>query len=276
MSERAPSGLYTAEAVRAHLATLILGRRIEIHLQVGSTNDLARLAGWRAEPEGLVIAAEEQVAGRGRLGRAWVAPPGCCILCSVLLRPRFSPQEAFYLTVIASLAIYRACAALFRGPETPAVPGDRPPVSIKWPNDVLVRGRKIAGILCESEFDGEGWQFAVVGFGINANLRPEKLGDLQAVATSLSAELGRDVDRAALLALVLGELESLYLSLQGGQFGYVHSRWVAALETIGKRVSVREADGTITGQALGVDRGGALILRLDDGTEKRVLSGDVG
>jgi BirA family biotin operon repressor/biotin-[acetyl-CoA-carboxylase] ligase len=239
----------------------------------GSTNDLSRLAGWRGEPEGLVIGAEEQVAGRGRLGRIWVAPPGCCVLCSVLLRPRFAPQQAFYLTVITALAIYRACAALLTSGAGES--GPRAPVSIKWPNDVLVGGRKIAGILCESEFDGEGWQFAVVGFGINANLRPEELGDLRATATSLSAELGRAVDRALLLAHVLQELESLYLSLQGGQFGHVHSQWLAALETTGKRVSVREAEGTITGQALGVDRDGALLIRLDDGTQKRVLSGDV-
>ncbi|MFL5733256.1 MAG: biotin--[acetyl-CoA-carboxylase] ligase [Chloroflexia bacterium] len=304
MSEPNPPLPYTPETLRAQLRTLILGRRIEIHPQVGSTNDLARLAGWRGEPEGLVIAADEQVAGRGRLGRTWVAPPGCCVLCSVLLRPRFSPQQAFYLTVIASLAIYRACggrgpgvgdqrsrgmseapgasAADGRAPDALADPGadahtpdPRPTVTIKWPNDVLVRGRKVAGILSESEFDGEGWQFAVVGFGINANVQSEQLGDLRTTATSLSAELGRGVDRTLLLARVLEELESLYISLQGGQFGYVHAQWVAALETIGKRVSVAESAGTISGLAVGVDRTGALIIRLDDGSERRVLSGDV-
>src|SRR5437879_3971604 len=101
---------YTPESIKANLRTLILGNRIEVHPHVGSTNDLAKQAGWRGEPEGLVIVAEEQAAGRGRLGRVWTAPAGCCVLCSVLLRPRFSPQQAFYLTVIASLAIYRACA----------------------------------------------------------------------------------------------------------------------------------------------------------------------
>src|SRR3954449_4632882 len=89
---------YTPESVRAYLRTLTLGRRVEIHRQVGSTNDLVKEAARRGEPEGLVIAAEEQVTGRGRLGRVWTAPPGCCILCSVLFRPRFSPQHAAYLT----------------------------------------------------------------------------------------------------------------------------------------------------------------------------------
>ena len=142
-------------------------------------------------------------------------------------------------------------------------------------NDVLIGGRKVAGILCESEFGGTNWDFAVIGFGINANLRPEQLGDLQATATSLSAELGHDVDRIQLLTRVMTELESLYLSLQNGQFGMVHQQWVGALETIGQRVSITEGGATIEGQALRVDQDGALIIRLESGEEKRVLAGDV-
>src|SRR6186997_1507567 len=101
---------YTPERVSAHLRTLTLGRCVEIHQQVGSTNDLVKEAARHSEPEGMVIAAEEQVTGRGRLGRVWTAPPGCCILCSVLFRPRFSPQQAFYLTAATALAIRRACS----------------------------------------------------------------------------------------------------------------------------------------------------------------------
>lgn len=263
---------YTALGVRAQLRTLILGRRIEVYPQVSSTNDLAKELGRLGEPEGLVIATEEQVQGRGRLGRAWVAPPGCCVLCSVLLRPRFSPDQAFYLTISTAMAIYRAARSLFEAREI----GNQPCVTIKWPNDVLVGGRKVAGILSESEFGPDGWEFAVVGFGINANLDREQLGELRATATSLSLELGYEVDRARLLARVLTELESLYLSLQNGQFGAVYSQWVAALETVGKRVSVWEAGAPITGQALRVDHDGALVLRLDNGQEQRVIAGDIG
>src|SRR3954451_19295704 len=158
---------YTPESVRARLRTLTLGRRVEIHLQVGSTNDLVKEAARRGETEGLVVAAEEQVTGRGRLGRVWTAPPGCCILCSVLFRPRFSPQQAFYLTVVTALAIRRACSELF-------TPEYSTSVTLKWPIDVLINGRKVAGILSESEFDGRDWAYAVVGFGINVNLRPEQ------------------------------------------------------------------------------------------------------
>jgi len=188
----------------------------------------------------------------------------------VLLRPRFVAEGAFYLTIAASLAIYRAVRGLFEDE------GEKPPVSIKWPNDVLIHGRKVAGILSESEFGAKGWEFAVVGFGINTNLTADQLGDLREAATSLSEELGREVDRAKLLASVLNELESLYLSLQNGQFSVVYEQWATALETPGKRVSVREPSGTITGQALRVDSDGALVLRLDSGEERRVLAGDVG
>ncbi len=264
--------VYDAEAIRAYLTTIIIGRQLEIHEQVGSTNDLAREAGRRGAPEGLVILAEEQVAGRGRLGRVWNAPPGCCILCSILLRPRFSPEHAFYLTIAASLAIYRACTALLGDFQVSHNP--RPP-TIKWPNDILLGGRKVSGVLCESEFSGGAWAFSIVGFGINVNLEPEQFGDLQATATSLSTEVGSQVSRVTLLSSVLSEFESLYLLLQNGQLAIVHSQWTAALETIGKRVSVQEPGGAITGKALRVDSDGALVLKADNGKEKRVLAGDV-
>ena len=262
---------YTPASLKSRLSTNILGRRIELHPQVGSTNDLVKQAARLGEAEGLVVLAEEQVAGRGRLGRTWVAPPGCCVLCSVLLRPRFSPQQAFYVTIAAAVAIHRAMTAIGGGALAPA---------IKWSNDVLLNGRKVAGILSESEFTGGEWAFAVLGFGLNVNLQREQFGVLSDTATSLSAELGREVDRVEVLARVLGELESLYLLLQGGQFGTVHAEWVAALETIGKRVSIAEpggngAGGPVRGKALRVDADGALVVLTDGGVERRVLAGDV-
>lgn len=276
-----PAYSYTPEGIAEALNTVLLGRRIEVRQQVGSTNDLMREAARRGEPEGLVIAANEQVKGRGRLGRNWAAPSGCCILCSVLLRPRFSPKQAFYLTIAASLAIYRACKMLFvenqskSNLDSPIIDHRLPTTTIKWPNDVLVRGKKVAGVLCESEFGGGEWAFCVVGFGINVNISPEELGDLKSTATSLSIELGYSVDRALLLASVLWELEALYLLLQGGQFSQVFGEWATILDTIGKRVSVNEPSGVLIGQALRVDEAGALVIRLDSGEVRRVLAGDI-
>lgn len=271
------------ETLGAQLGTTLLGRRIEIHRQVGSTNDLARQAAKRGEPEGLVVLAEEQVAGRGRLGRTWIAPPGCCILCSVLLRPRFSPEHAFYLTIAASLAIYRACKILLGQQTSFESHTSRNSVhspqfsvlTIKWPNDVLLNGRKLSGVLCESALAGRGWDFCVIGLGINVNLSVEELGPLQNTATSLSIELGRYVDRAQLLAGVLMELERIYFSLHNGRHEAVRDEWEDALETIGKYVSVSEAGGIIEGQAVRIDHKGALVIRLASGEERHIVAGDV-
>ncbi len=288
---------FTPQAIQSHLTTAILGRRIELHPQVGSTNDLVREAARRGEREGLVLLAEEQVTGRGRLGRTWSAPPGCCILCSLLLRPRFSAQQAFYLTIATSLAIYRAVGALVRSEQnsqpsvhsqspdpatTAAVERNVPVLSIKWPNDVLLNGRKLSGVLSEGEFNGGEWAFSVAGFGINVNLAREQFGELQGTATSISAELGHEVGRANLLAGVLGELESLYFLLQSGQFGSVHASWIASLETLGRSVSVAEAGSmpgeagaVIHGRAVRVDPDGALVVLTGEGIEQRVLAGDI-
>ena len=150
-----------------------------------------------------------------------------------------------------------------------------PTITIKWPNDVLIKGKKVAGVLCESEFGHKSWAFCVVGFGINVNINPDGLGALGSNATSLSAELGYSVDRTTLLATVLKELEAIYTLLQGDHFSPVFDEWASALDTIGKRISVNETSGILSGQALRVDAGGALIVRLDSGEEKRVLAGDV-
>ncbi len=266
-----PDPSYTAQSIQRRLNTLILGKQIDLYPQVGSTNDLAREAGRKGAPEGLVILTDEQVRGRGRLGRTWTAPPSSSILCSILLRPRFSPQQAFYLTIAASLAILRAIR------QIPVVghPPSAVHAAIKWPNDVLLNGRKVSGVLCESDFSGGDWAFAIVGFGINVNLTRDSFGDLRDRATSLSAELGHEIDRAALLATILTELESCYLSMQNGQFNPIYTEWAASLETLGKQVSVDYGREQITGQALRVERDGSLIIRMPDGTERSVLAGDI-
>jgi BirA family biotin operon repressor/biotin-[acetyl-CoA-carboxylase] ligase len=270
---------YNPKAIRGYLHTLIIGRKIELHRQVNSTNDLAKEAARRGEPEGLVVLAEEQVRGRGRSGRMWIAPPGSSILCSVLLRPRFSPGQAFYLTIAAALAIYRVVGRWTMDDGRWTI-GDRVnrQSAIKWPNDVLVNGRKVAGILSESEFVGGEWTFAVVGFGINANVADDDMERLRAVApqaTSLSTEWGIEVDRAVILARVLSEFEGLYLALQSGQFGPVYDEWASALESVGRRVTVNYGDGVVSGRALRVENDGTLVIKTDAGIERRVLGGDV-
>jgi BirA family biotin operon repressor/biotin-[acetyl-CoA-carboxylase] ligase len=259
---------YTPQSIRLQTRTTVIGRRIEMHEQVGSTNDLAREAGRRGEPEGLLILAEEQTSGRGRLGRTWVAPPHTNILGSLLLRPRFSTRHAFHPTMAAALAIHDTCA-MGDFMAFGMVP------TIKWPNDVLVNGRKIAGVLSEGEFSGSDWDFAVVGFGINVNANPEDLGPVQTPATSFAREMGTAADRVLLLARVLMFFEDAYLQLQNGQHQYVYERWSRALETVGRPVKVQEAGGLVEGTAVGVDPDGALLVRTASGERRRVLAGDV-
>jgi BirA family biotin operon repressor/biotin-[acetyl-CoA-carboxylase] ligase len=269
---------YNPEAIRTNLKTLIIGRRIEMNRSVGSTNDLAKEAGRRGEPEGLVVLAEEQVKGRGRLGRTWTAPLGSSVLCSILLRPRFSPTQAFYLTIAAAVAIHRVVGQLTIDHSHIHAAIRIPHSAIKWPNDVLIKGRKVSGVLSEGEFMGDEWSFAVVGFGINVNLNARELEELRAVApqaTSLSAEWEMEVDRAILLAQVLTEFEGLYLALQNGQFGPVYEEWAGALETVGRQVSIDYGGSTISGQALRVESDGSLVIRTLGGVERNVLSGDI-
>lgn len=279
---------FRVDSIKARLDTMILGKNIELYQQVGSTNDLVREAGRMGSPEGLVVLTEEQVRGRGRLGRIWTAPSGSSILCSVLLRPRFSAQQAFYLTISASLAILRAVRgfaeekAHSRGQRS-KVRGEgtakaAPKAMIKWPNDVLVNGRKVAGVLSEGEFVGGEWVFAIVGFGVNVNLSDLELEGLRMGApraTALSAEWGVEIDRAALVARILEEFESLYLALQNGQFVRVFEEWAGKLETIGRRVIVEQGADRVSGMAVRVDQDGALVVKRDDGVEERVFAGDV-
>jgi BirA family transcriptional regulator, biotin operon repressor / biotin---[acetyl-CoA-carboxylase] ligase len=262
----------TEDEIRSALNTTLIGHPLELHEKVGSTNDLAREGGRQGEPEGLVVLAEEQVAGKGRRGRRWVAPPGCCILCSILLRPRFKPQHAFHVTMAASLAIATGIEGSI-GEATRGADGQHR-VTIKWPNDVLLNGRKVSGVLAESEWVGDEWSFAVVGFGINVNLDPAVLRDVRWQPTSLSAELGREVDRVGLLARVLGEFETLYGLLNGGEFKEIYRRWSDKLEIIGRGVAIEEMGSIMEGEVARVEEDGTLLVAVTGGM-RRVRMGDL-
>ena len=253
-----------ADRLRPLLTTALFGRVIEAFPTIGSTNDRARVAALAGAPEGLLVMADAQTAGRGRRGRTWLAPPGGAILASVLLRPMAPPAEAFATTMIFALAA-RAAARAWGVPAT-----------LKWPNDVLVGPRKLAGILAEAGTTGERLDYIVVGFGVNVAFDPAALG-LEAVATSLAAEGGGAApDRAAVLACILAEAEARYRIWQAGDDDAVWREWAAALTTPGKPVRVEVApDQIVSGTALRVERDGALIVRTAEGSETRVVAGTV-
>jgi BirA family biotin operon repressor/biotin-[acetyl-CoA-carboxylase] ligase len=261
----APDLLHADDLLSRLGTTRIVGRDIRVFERTTSTNDLiARLArdGIR---EGAVVFAESQSRGRGRLGRLWISPPRKGLWFSILLRPDLPPQSATQLTVAAATALARAVAL-----QTRLVP------EIKWPNDILIRGRKVAGILTELTAELDHVKEVVLGIGVNVNLDAAELPhDLRRTATSLKIESGQAVDRAELAVAVLRELDGDYERIRRGQFELVAGEWQQRCGTLGREVSIRIGDRVIRGRAESLDAEGALLLRTQHGRLERILGGDV-
>lgn len=252
----------------------IVGRAIERFGQVGSTNDMLRERARLGAAEGLVITAEEQTAGRGRLGRAWKAPPGSSLLMSVLLRPGWLPADsAFTLTMLAAVALCEAVEA--------CVPGL--PATLKWPNDLLLpvehgTTRKAAGILSELALDGGKIDYVILGIGVNVNWAPTGTvdgRDLSEVATSISAAAGHVIDRDQFFLALLDRLDMRYHGLRRGQREGLVAAWRERLVTLGQHVAVQTPGGVLHGRAEDVDLSGALRVRDAAGTVHTVTAGDV-
>lgn len=258
----------TAPELLDGLATRRLGRMIEFRASVTSTNEVAKRLAREGAPEGLLVVAEEQIGGKGRLGRTWLSPPGVGVWMSLVLRPPLPPYEAPRLTLVAAVAVARAMRDL-----TGVAAG------IKWPNDIVVADRKVCGILTELEAEWDRVAFAVLGIGINANTPPQQFpADLQATATSLLAASGQPVRRAALIQAILAGLEEGYDLMLAGRFDAVLVRWRELSATLGRRVRVlpvAPGQPAVAGVAEAVDPEGALLIRLGTGELVRVLAGEV-
>jgi len=257
----------TRERIMAALTTRLFGRNLVFLERTGSTNDVARDLAAQGAAEGTVVVTDEQTAGRGRMGRRWLAPPSTCVLCSILFRPDLPLPQVPRLTMLCSLA---AADALWE------VAGLR--AELKWPNDLVSTARprcwhKLAGILTETGMERERVSFAVVGVGINVNVEAGVLSALAADATSVLAETGQAVDRAELLAALLDGVEARYERLRAGEGP--HAEWSARLATLGRSVKVVTSTGVVAGTAEAVDEDGALLLRTADGALHRFLAGDV-
>jgi BirA family biotin operon repressor/biotin-[acetyl-CoA-carboxylase] ligase len=207
------------------------------------------------------VLADEQTAGRGRLNRAWIAPPGTSLLFSLILRPNLDPQRAQALTMLCGLAVRDAIHA------TSGLHAH-----LKWPNDILLGERKAGGILIEISTTGTRLGYAVAGIGLNVNLPPSTLPS-SFHATSIQEELGCPVSRAALLQEILRRVEERYVQLEKGDWPL--REWAASLVTLGKLVRIETISQTLVGTAEAVDENGALCLRLDDGRLLQVQAGDV-
>jgi BirA family biotin operon repressor/biotin-[acetyl-CoA-carboxylase] ligase len=235
---------------------MIIGRKVIVKDEVASTNDLAKSLANEGEEEGLVITARTQVAGRGRMGRTWSSPEGGLYL-SVILRPKVPVRDMLRMTVLACVPVAETIEEA-SGCRT----------SVKWPNDVEIDGKKVAGLLVESGSKGGEIAYLVLGIGINLNIETANLGVPE--ATSVSACAGKPLDREAFLNILLYRLDNFYTSFLKGTFemeGYNKRS-----STIGSEVEVEVGGTTIMGMATGVDATGALTILANDGNTHRLSS----
>ncbi len=241
------------------LTTSIIAKNLIYHPSLTSTMDAGRDLALANCPQGTVVLAGEQTAGRGRLKRTWISPRGN-VAFSVILSPTF--EQLPYMIMISSLAVVRGI-----GSTTGVKAG------IKWPNDVQINGRKVCGILIENYIRNHTVQ-SNIGIGVNIEKYPEDLPETAVKATCLENEAGHPVPRADFLAAVFNEMDKLYALLQTGPDA-VFNDWRASLVTLGKQVKVGSGDETFNAMALDVNRDGSLVIRREDGSMSVVVAGDV-
>lgn len=261
---RTAPDLMLPEELCPRLSTARMGRCVSYLTSTDSTNNEAKKLAAAGCPEGQIVVAEEQVSGRGRLARGWFSPFGKGVWFSIVLRPPFSPQEAPKCTLLAAVAVSRAirqAAGVNCG--------------IKWPNDILVDGRKLVGILTEMSAEMDAINYIVIGIGINVNVEQADFPpELEGIAGSLKVAAGRSFSRIELLAAVLGELERLYDRTVKDGFTALLAEWRRESVTLGQAVDVVGSGQRFSGVAEDIDGDGALLVRTATGVE-RVLAGDV-
>ena len=262
---RASANVPLAAEVTPYLKTLTLGRRIEYHDAVDSTNRAAGDLARQGAVEGAVVVADAQTAGRGRMGRHWVSPAGKNLYFSILLTPNVEPGRVPQLALVAAVAVHEGLAECCPGIIA----------QIKWPNDILIGGRKAAGILCEASLEADRVHRVILGIGINVNGTSVPPA-LRAIATTLRIAGGREVARPVLLAAVLNHLEARYEAwLQdgglSGLLGYFERH--SALD--GRRVTAENRSGVVRGTARGITPTGELVIETAGGEQLQLLAGDV-
>jgi len=245
-------------SITNNLDTRFIGQRVIYYPRLTSTMDVAKREAQQGAVEGTIIIADEQTAGRGRLKRAWLSPKGSIAL-SIILYPSLLYLPS--LIMLASLAVVHSIESV-TGLKS----------QIKWPNDVLANGKKVCGILIESDVRGNMVDYTIIGIGINVNLRLSDFPETLPTATSLSNELGRGVSRLSLIRQLLVEIERLYLTLQAG--GSIFEEWRDRLVTLGKRIRLKSGKTIYEGIAESVASDGSLLLRQLDGSLTKIVAGD--
>jgi BirA family transcriptional regulator, biotin operon repressor / biotin---[acetyl-CoA-carboxylase] ligase len=252
--------------VHKNLRTRLIGKKMRYFETTPSTISVARdlLTQESAEKlNGLVIIAEEQTGGVGRMGRSWISPTGG-IWVTLVLKPAIPVDHVFMLTMAGAVAVARAIRKEY---DLGAL--------IKWPNDIYIGDKKVSGLLLELSAEADTINYCLLGIGVDANISPKELvTTVHGSVTSISAEIGHDVDRAALLARILKEFESRYLLIESQEYDAVIREWKSLSCTIDQRVRISTLKNTFEGEAIDIDEYGALVIRKDNGRVEHVIAGD--
>ncbi|HEX7467490.1 MAG TPA: biotin--[acetyl-CoA-carboxylase] ligase [Methanobacterium sp.] len=249
--------------VRRNLHTQYMGHEIHYFKEVNSTNDVARELAENGAEEGAIVIAESQRSGKGRRGKKWISPSGG-LWMTIILRPNVPPTKAPQLTLVTGVAVAKTLNEEYDLD-----------VGIKWPNDILIGDKKVCGILTEVKADMGTIDYVLVGIGIDLNfdvdIFPPKLRE---GATSLKMELKREIQGATLVQRFLQNFEVTYNQFKEGKFPDILREWRRLSKTIGSYVEVHKKGRTVRGYAVGINKDGILILELDDGTLRKVISGE--
>ncbi|HXT11371.1 MAG TPA: biotin--[acetyl-CoA-carboxylase] ligase [Candidatus Angelobacter sp.] len=260
-----PDALHADDLLARLGKTKVIGRDVRVFQETTSTNDVIEKLARDNVKEGVVVFAESQSKGRGRLGRKWMSPARKGLWFSVLLRPNLRPQEATQLTVASATALRRAIEG---------TTGLKP--KIKWPNDILLHGKKTAGILTELSAELDRVKHVILGIGVDVNLTAAEFpADLRKIATSLKIESGRTISRADLAVEILRQLDRDYAGVCAGKFESIADEWAEHCATIGQSVTLQIGDRRIHGRAESLDDDGALLLRTEHGHLEHIIGGDV-
>ncbi len=254
--------LMVSDEIKAGLGTEVLGSVIISYAQTSSTNNIAMDLAADGMQEGTLVVAEGQTSGRGRRKRRWISPVGTSILASLILRPPIAAHEAHVVTLISTAAVAQAIRSIT---QLPAL--------IKWPNDVIINGKKVSGVLTEMRTEAGRVSFLVVGIGVTVNISRDRFpAEITEVATSLSAELGRDVSRIGVLQEILRQLEHRYMKLKKRENDTLVAEWKNLSATIGCQVSISLPRRIVRGHAIDIDETGALLIRVDTGQIQRITA----
>ena len=248
--------------LKQYLKTATFGQTIRYFDSIPTTQTIAHQWAKEGATEGSMVIAEEQTAGKGRLGNQWLSPANEGIWMSLILRPPIMIKEASQMMILSSLAVNRAIWAY-----------TQLPIQIKWPNDLLINGKKVCGILTELKGKQDQVDYVVVGVGINVNLA-SSLNQVERPITSLAAECGKSIDRAVLLATILNVWEQWYDLYRKKGFQPIKQNWEQDTPIVGKKITARTPEGNVAGVVRGINQWGALVLQTKQGL-KAIYSADI-